>query len=475
MNIDPGLLKSAWALLRQRASVHLWVFYYFMFSRIAPGIPFIDAKHFRVLARVLERAGRGEVRRLLICIPPRHGKSMLSSVVLPAWLLGIDPGAKIVCASYGDDLAKDFALRTRDIMQSPDYQALFPDTVLEGKSLDELRTTAKGYRMATSVGGVFTGIGAGFVIIDDPMKASDAQSEAERNRVYGWLQGTVMSRFDDPNKGVLIIIAQRIHQDDLIGRLRDEGGFEVLEMPGECIAPQTFDIGFDEQWDYTPGDLLYREMFNRSALDQLFLDLGENGYNAQILQRPSPPGGALFKLKDIKRYAKPPACERIVQSWDLGFTEESYSSYSVCTTWGIRHKNLYLLHVLRQRTKFDVLEALILKHKAAFKADRVVVEAANTGKAVVEALRKSNDGWLSWHIPKEDKRSRAIAQTPFFTKGRIYLPSKADWLETFEAELAAFPFSKHDDQVDATSQFLFSLHFASGVTSGLAFYPESAG
>jgi predicted phage terminase large subunit-like protein len=475
MKIHPDHADLMVQTVHQQARLRLYVFYHLLFHIMAPGEAFSLSPHFRALAAMLERAARGEVRRLLICIPPRHGKSMLSSVILPAWILGLDPAAKIICASYGDDLAQDFARRTRDIMMAPAYRGLFPDTVLNGKSLDELRTTAKGYRLATSVGGVLTGMGADFVIVDDPMKASDAYSMAERERVHSWIKTTVMSRFDDPKKGVLIVIAQRMHQDDLIGRLRAEGGFEVLEMPGEGVVAQSFDLGDGQTWDFKPGDILYPDKFNRQALDQLKLDLGERGYSAQVLQRPSPPGGAIFKLHHFQRYDDaPPRYEKIIQSWDPASTEEEYSSWTVCTTWGVRKRNLYLLDVFRKRLQFYQLKPTLLNLRDRFGAEMVILETSGIGLNFGNLITAEDPHWQSWlapSSPRQDKLTRAISQTPLFEQKRIFLPRQADWLETFESEIAEFPTSKFDDQVDSTVQFLNALRSPNRVTQGLSAYP----
>ena len=258
--------------LRAHARESLYGFYRLGFPALAPEASFSEAPHFRVLARALEKVAKGETRRLLIAIPPRHGKSILASVVLPAWILGRNPTRKIICASYGDALSKDFSNRFRDLLWSPQYGAVFPGTQIDagGASLSEVRTTAKGYRLATTVQGPATGKGAHFAIVDDPFKASEAASESMRNAVYDWFKGSLMTRFDKPAEGAMVVVQQRLHQDDLIGRLRDEGGWEYLEMPGESVKRQTFDLGNGESWDFEPGALLFPESFDRAALDQLF-------------------------------------------------------------------------------------------------------------------------------------------------------------------------------------------------------------
>ena len=169
-----------------------------MFPTLAPEATFSGALHFRVLARALERVASGETRRLMIAIPPRHGKSLFASVAFPAWILGRDPTRKVICASYGDQLSMDFSNRFRDLMWSADYQAPFPDAGIapNGSSLSEVRLTSKGYRLATTVQGPATGKGAHLIIVDDPFKAAEAASDAVRNSVYDWFKGSPMTRFD---------------------------------------------------------------------------------------------------------------------------------------------------------------------------------------------------------------------------------------------------------------------------------------
>lgn len=448
--------------VRALARDRFFPFYRLLFPALAPEATFSGALHFRALAHALEKVACGETRRLLIAIPPRHGKSLFASVAFPAWLLGRDPTRKIVCASYGDQLSRDFSNRFRDLLWSPAYQAVFPDTLVphNGASLAEVRTFKKGYRLATTVQGPVTGKGAHFIIVDDPFKAAEAASETTRNAVYDWFKGSLMTRFDNPAEGAMVVVMQRLHQDDLIGRLRDEGGWDYLAMPGEFSERGVFDLGDNERWTVNPGDLLYPERFDRAALAQLRFDLGEAQYNAQILQQPSPPGGALIKLKHFQRYETPPShFEAVVQSWDPAVVDTETAAYSVCTTWGVLGRKLYLIDVLRKRLDFYKIEPAILHMREKYRAACVVLETAGVGRAIGNALVKHEGArqWLCGHDPKLGKLERAIAQTPKIERKRVYLPLSAPWLETFEAEVASFPMSKYADQVDSMVQFLHLL------------------
>ena len=402
-DINASLVRSAIRNhIHQACRADLHTFSRLALPVIAPGEPFEEAHHFRVLATALEKVVRGETQRLLIAIPPRHGKSIfcLGGSAL------LDPGT----GSIGQDhlrllrrpAGERFSVKSRDILRSSAYRGVFPGTELEpgGAALDELRTTRKGYRLATSVGGVVTGKGADYVIVDDPIKAVDAASVVTRNSAYDWYKTSLLSRFDKPGEGRQIVTMQRLHMDDLIGRLRDDGGFTVLEMPGEAVERQVFDLGHGEQWEFRPGDLLYPERFPAKALDRLKSDLGEAGYNAQILQRPVPPGGALLQLKHFQRYSQMPSiAELVVQSWDPAFVDSETAAYTVCTTWAIYGRKAYLLDVLRQKLKYPSLEPTILHMKEKHKATFVFLETAGFGKAIGNQLIQLPGYASGWFRP----------------------------------------------------------------------------
>ncbi len=473
MTMDPNeFRRQRREELHAYARENFYTYYRLISPVLMPGQPFLPARHFRVLARALERVAKGEVRRLLIAIPPRHGKSMLASVALPAWILGRDPTRKIICASYGDVLSKDFSTRSRDVLWSDYHKVIFPDSQIDagGASLVELRTTGKGYRLSTTVEGAVTGKGAHFIIVDDPLKAIDAASETARNAVYDWMKGSLMSRFDNPAEGAMMVIHQRLHQDDPIGRLCADGGWEYLEMPGECVEQQIFDLGDGESWIFKPGDLLFPEIFGRAALDQQVLDLGEMGFNAQILQRPMPPGGNLFKLKHFQRYEQRPTLfDFIVQSWDPAIVDTETAAFTVCTTWGIRGQKLYLIDVFRKRLKFHQIEPAIVSMREKYKAGAVIIEVSGVGKAIGNSLlrREGTRLWMQPVDPKLGKLERAMAQTPKIERKRVWLPVSAPWLETFESEVAGFPLSKYADQVDSMVHFLAFLDLRNRWTNNL--------
>ena len=214
--------------------------------------PYLHNWHVPAIARQLIRVCTGDITRLIVTMPPCTMKSFLASVCLPAWLLGRNPGEKIICASYAQPLAADFAFQMRRLMQTPWYAQVFPNTHIDPKKsgVDEIATTRGGYRLSTSVGGTLTGRGASFIIIDDPMKASDANSQVTRDSAVAWYTGTVTSRLNHPKLGRIVVVAQRLHMEDLPGQLASLGGWEELDLPLEaykglcCITKIHPDIGF---------------------------------------------------------------------------------------------------------------------------------------------------------------------------------------------------------------------------------------
>src|SRR5881275_127095 len=202
------------------------------FSELNPQAPFAMNWHIEVIAAKLAAVRAGKIRRLIINLPPRHLKSLMASVAFPAWCLGLDPSAQILCVSYAQDLADKLARDCRGIMMSPWYRRIFPTRLAPHRqAVQEFITTDQGYRLATSTGGVLTGRGADIILIDDPLKPEEALSEAQRQAANEWYDHTLYSRLNDKRHGAIVIIMQRLHEDDLIGHVLAQEGWEVLSFP----------------------------------------------------------------------------------------------------------------------------------------------------------------------------------------------------------------------------------------------------
>jgi predicted phage terminase large subunit-like protein len=423
--------------------------------------PFHDNWHIQAIAHALVGVAAGDTRRLIIAMPPRSLKSFMASVCLPAWILGQKPEEKIVSACYAQKLSEEFTYETRRLMQSTWYRSVFPGTHLDPKksNLEVLATTRGGQRRATSVGGSLTGMGGNLVIIDDPIKAADAHSEVARDNAMQWYGGTVASRLDDPKKGRILVIAQRLHIEDLPGQLMAQGGWKLLELPLVEWQDREIEIAPGRFANRGTGNILHEDRIGEEEIARLKAEMGEQDFQAQYNQRPMPPGGALFKGEWLKRYSEPPKPQQvqgIIQSWDTAYDIQEHNDYSVCSTWALSGKRCYLLDIYREKLEFPDLERAIYRLREEWQADLVLVEKAGSGFSVGQNIRRADHRniWLQAMPPVGSKQDRASQQTPKFERGEIYLPREAPWLRTFEEELLSFPHGRHDDQVDSVVQFL---------------------
>lgn len=406
-------------------------------------IPFHPNWHIQAIAHQLTGVAKGKTRRLIVTMPPRSLKSFMGSICFPAWILGRKPGEKIVCASYAQDLSKEFAFETRRLMQTEWYRNLFPNTILDPRksSTEILATTRGGQRRSTSVAGSLTGLGGNLIVIDDPMKAADADSEVARENVMQWYGGTVASRLNDPKKGRIIVIAQRLHQEDLPGQLLATGNWEHLDLPLIEWKERKIEIAPHLTVIREAGTNLHEERIDEEQITRLRNEMGERAFEAQYNQRPLPPGGALFKGGWLRRYDCLPQIHEtqlIVQSWDCAYETDGHNDYSVCSTWAVSGHRYFLLDIYRARLEFPDLEKAIYAQRKRWKADLVIVEDIGAGKSLRQNIRRAGDNlWLQPLSPQGSKQDRASQQSPKFERGRVWLPREAEWLRTFEEELLA--------------------------------------
>lgn len=294
------------------------------FRELNPSTEFKDNWHIAVLADRLERVRRGEIKRLIINVPPRSLKSHCASVAFPAFILGRKPGLQIICVSYGQDLSDKLSGDCRRLITSPAYEKIFSTRLSSPRpSLQELTTTGRGFRMATSIGGVLTGCGADILIIDDPLKPDEAASEVERKKVNEWYDSTLLTRLNDKSDGRIVLIMQRLHQDDLTGHLIEKGGFELLRLPAIAEEDETFSVrdafGIVRTHGREKGEALHREREDLVTLEKIKGDLGSYNFAAQYQQSPAPQGGGMIKEKWFNSYTSqslPLGFDYILQSWD---------------------------------------------------------------------------------------------------------------------------------------------------------------
>ena len=310
-----------------------------------------------------------------------------------------------------------------------------------------------------------TGRGADYIIIDDPIKAGEAMSDAERNGVNDWYRNTAFSRLNNKETGVIIIVSQRVHHDDLIGNLLETEGenWSVLEIPAIATEDDWFPIGDGERFFRKEGEPIHAARESLETLEMIKAAVGSYVFSAQYQQNPVPPGGILMRLDWFGRYRGRPdlgSFELIVDSWDTASGIGTDSAYSACTTWGVLDKRFYLLMCQRYRLEFPALVRQISVSALAHGSDAVLVERASSGVQVLQSLRET-DIPLIGITPHGDKESRAIQVSPIIEAGKVLLPVEAPWLAEFENEVARFPHSKFKDQVDSMTQFLIWLRRSS--------------
>ena len=326
------------ALLAQ----NLMSFTEFAFSVVRPGIPFKPNWHLEAVTEKLSQVASGKIRRLIITLPPRTLKSLCASVALPAWFLGHYPSERVVVVSYSDVLARSHANDFRLLVNDPIYQAAFPAMCLDRESDREITTTKRGKRIATSIEGTLTGLGGNLIVIDDPLKLGDAMSEAVRARVIEWFRSTLLSRGDDKSATRIVVVMQRVHQNDLVGYLQEQGGFEVLNLPAIAQRTETYDLGGGRTYTRQKGELLHPDHEPADVLMELKRQMGPIAFSAQYQQSPIPPGGTIIKRKWLATYDNvdlQPG-DRIIMSWDIALSEAETGDYSACVVMLNRERDL---------------------------------------------------------------------------------------------------------------------------------------
>ena len=441
-------------VLQAALASNLTSFTEFAFGVVRPDVAFKRNWHLEAVTHKLSQVADGEVRRLIITLPPRTLKSLCASVALPAWFLGRNPSERVVVVSYSDVLARTHANDFRLLVNHPIYQAAFPAMRLARDTDREIITTKRGKRIATSIDGTLTGLGGNLIVIDDPLKLGDAMSEAVRTRVIEWYRSTLLSRADDKTAARIVLVMQRVHQDDLAGYLQEQGGFEVLNLPAIAQREETFSLGDGRTYTRQKGELLHPAHEPAHVLAELKREMGPIAFSAQYQQSPIPPGGTIIKRKWLTPYddvGSQPG-DRIIISWDIALSEAETGDYSACVVLLRRKEVFYILEVVRGRFPFDTLKQKVMQLKRRYATSTLLIEDSPISRGLIQSLREQSIN-VTAYKPDTDKRSRVIAQSDLFAGGSVRFPRRASWLEEFTAELLAFP-GRHDDQVDALTQGL---------------------
>lgn len=429
------------------------------FPWINGGANLLPNWHIDAIAHRLERVRSGDCRRLIVCVPPRSLKSVTVSVAWVAWCLGRDPSLNFVCVSYSGELASKHARDTRAIMTSPWYLRLFPRTALSPMRLanHDFETTLGGGRLATSIGGTLTGRGGDIIIVDDPIKPDEAMSETTRNSVNEWFHTTLASRLNDKKRGAILLVMQRLHQNDLAGMLLESGEWDELSLPAIAIEDESIPLTRGRTHHRRRGEALHAAREPREELLRIKESIGSIIFAAQYQQQPVPAEGNFVKPEWFGYYDEPPTGGTVVQSWDTASKTGIYSDFSVGITARHYQRRYYILDVFRERVDFVRLRAKIVQLCQRYRVNRLLIEDAASGTQLIQILRQHPPQGVPRPVackPENDKISRFAVQTSRIEAGEVLLPRGAPWLADFLSEIVGFPNARHDDQADALGQLL---------------------
>jgi predicted phage terminase large subunit-like protein len=450
----PSPAKMTAEIYRQE----LLAFIHRSFLELNPAQTFEYNWHLELIAQSLEDVAYGNCKRLIINVPPRHLKSHSASIAFPAWFLGHFPEKEVACVSYSQDFSDRLARRSRELMDSSFYQALFETRISRKRdTVADFETTRHGFRFSTSVGGGFTGNGGDVIVIDDPLKADEALSDARRESVNEWFDNTLRSRLNRQVEGAIIIIMQRLHANDLVAHVQETEDWRVLSFAAIAEEDKSYEIRnpyHTSVFHRREGDILQPALTPRPILETLRRAMTSYHFAAQYQQNPQPPSGNIVKREWLKFYTpqeKPDDFGTILQSWDTAVKDTEDANFSVCTTWGVKGGKAYLLDVFRRKLSFPDLKRFVQILAKQHDATVVLVEDKSSGSSLIQQLR--SEGFSKVRAAPSldgDKRARLNGQTPLIEGGFVLFPKRADWLDAYLTELLAFPSVSFDDQVDST-------------------------
>jgi len=423
---------------------------------------FISGRHHQIMAEAFERVASGDLKRLIINMPPRHTKSEFASFLFPAWFLGKFPEKKIIQTAHTAELAVGFGRKVRNVVNTSEYQAIFPTKLsTDSKAAGRWNTNKGGDYFAIGVGGAVTGKGADVLIIDDPHSEQEAMlgNPMVYDRVFEWYNAGPRQRLQPG--GAIVVVMTRWSKRDLTGQIvanaikRDADEWEVIELP--ALMPS--------------GNPLWPEFWSQKELEAIKNELPVSKWEAQYQQNPTSEEGAIIKREMWRVWEKddPPPCEYLIQSWDTAFEKSSRADYSACTTWGVFYNpnengdeiaNIILLDAFKERMEFPALKKKALEMYNEWEPDSLIIEKKAAGAPLIYELRQLGIP-LSEYTPSRgnDKIARVNAISDVFASGLVWAPPTR-WAEELVEEVASFPNGDHDDLVDSTSQAL--LRFRQG-------------
>jgi predicted phage terminase large subunit-like protein len=484
MNPADMLQKVEWEIRRRAASGSLYEFVKQAWHVVEPSIPFVPSWHIELICEHLEAVSAGEIKRLLINIPPRHSKSTIVSVMWPAWEWLSAPSKKFLCASYSGTLSTRDNVNTRRLIQSPWYQERWGHMfTLAGdqNAKQRFENTETGYRIATSVGGTATGEGGNYLLLDDPHGAQAAQSDTIRESDITWFDMTWSTRLNNPKEDAMVVVMQRLHEKDVSGHiLEDLKGWDHICIPAEWDGKiRHTSLG---QYDprKTKGELICPDRFGPKEITSLKQSLGAYGTSGQLQQDPTPTGGGILKTSHFRLWPAEnglPVFEYILQSYDTAFTEKTTGDPTGCSVFAIftytGERQVMLIDAWDEYLGYPDLRKRVIDDWSteyggmskknpfarARRPDRILVEAKASGQSLLQDLRLARVPAVGYNPGNADKISRAHQAAPTLELGIVWIPESAknpgqfvSWSDSFIKQLTKFPVADHDEYVDTFTQ-----------------------
>ena len=415
---------------------------------------FIGGEHHKIISEKFNKIASGEIKRLIVNMPPRHTKSEFASNYLPAWMIGKNPKLKIIQATHTAELAIRFGRKAKHVIDSPEYQEIFETSLQEdSKAAGRWETAQGGEYFAVGVGGAMTGRGADLLIIDDPHKEKDLLSKDSFNKAYEWYTSGPRQRLQPG--GRIVLVMTRWSTNDLTGQLMKAQGdvkgdqWEVVEFPAVLNS----------------GRAVWPQYWTLKELDSVKASISVGKWNAQYMQTPTAEEGAIIKREWWKDWPhdKPPKMSFIIQSYDTAFLKKETADYSAVTTWGIFHRegdgqHAILLDAFKGRYEFPELRRLAHQEYLNWQPDIVIIEAKASGIPLLHELRQK-DIPVQDYTPSRgnDKHARMNSIAHLFQQGRVWAPKHKSFAQEVIEECAAFPHGEYDDYVDSMTQAIMRL------------------
>lgn len=459
--------------------------------------PYQDSWAIDALCDHLQAVTEGKIKRLLVNFPPRCGKTLVATVLWPVWIWArrqkdgqhSGPQARFISASYNEALVMKNAGDTKKVIDSEWFKERWGSRFkLRKDTVAFFENDKNGGRHALSVGGSLLGVGADIIIVDDPHNLNDVESDADRETVRRWWRELSSTRLNDPRSGAIVVIMQRLHQEDLSGVIQNS---EMSTLWTHLQIPMEYDparhcqteIGWSDPRTAV-GELMWPDRFDRQYLKMMLHELGPYMYSGRLQQMPSPAGGGIIKdewwqwwdpeqairygiIGRDAKFLRYPKFDTVIASLDTAYTSKHENDPSAMTVWGVwedaqRNRKIMLAYAWQEHLEFNDLLKKVLTTCKQYRVDRLLVEATAAGYPVIQEMNRlyESERFLVHSVkPEKDKEARLHSVVPLFTNNMIYAPSpdgtrRFAWAQTVINQCSDFPKGKHDDLVDTISQAL---------------------